>query len=102
MGAPVGLMPFFGKVITEIEAVKLLAPVQCQVIGKGGIDGAEGSVSLVVSGEPEDVKRIFRLALELKGATTSGVAESLDECECPNFQCGMHLGCIYRSPTLIV
>jgi hypothetical protein len=102
MGAPVGLMPFFGKVVTEIDAVKLLAPVECQVVGRGGIGGAEGSVTVAVSGEAGDVRSVFRLAAELKGAAISGVAESLEECECPNSRCETHTGCIYRSPGLVV
>ncbi len=59
MGAPVGLMPVVGTVVTEIDAVKLLAPVDCQVIGRGGIGGAEGGVTLAVWGEPADVRAVF-------------------------------------------
>lgn len=102
MGAPVGLMPFSGKIVTEIEAMKLLAPVECHVVGRGGIGGAEGSVTVVVSGDEPDVRNLFRHAMELRGAVTSGVAESLQECECPNSRCKTHIGCIYRSPRLAV
>ncbi len=101
MGMAVGLMPLCGRVVSELEAVKLLAPVDCQVIGKGGIDGAEGGVTLVVSGKDVDVERIFRLALELKGAGTSGIAESLPECDKAGAGCQGHLACIYRSPRLV-
>lgn len=101
MGMAVGLMPIFGRVVTELEAVKLLAPVECQVIGRGGIDGAEGGVALAVSGKDADVERIFRLALELKGAGTSGIAESLPECDRAGDGCQGHLACIYRSPRLV-
>ncbi len=101
MGMSVGLIPLFGQVITEVEAVKLLAPVRCQVIARGGIDGAEGGVGLAVWGEPEAVGHIFRLVLELKGAATSGAEESLWECQSASSTCKGHRACIHRSPRLI-
>ncbi len=96
MGMAVGLMPVSGRVITEVEAVQLLAPVECQVIGRGGVDGAEGGVTLAVWGEDSAVDRLFGLVLELKGAGTSGVAESLVECHGGIPRCRIHLACIYR------
>jgi hypothetical protein len=42
-GMAVGLIPLYGKVITEKDAVEILAKSNCKVIGKGGILGAEGS-----------------------------------------------------------
>ncbi|HEX2922707.1 MAG TPA: hypothetical protein VHS28_01615 [Chloroflexota bacterium] len=101
MGMSVGLMPIFGRVVTEVDAFKLLAPVDCQVIGRGGIAGAEGSTAFVLSGEESDVKRLFRLALELKGATTSGAPDSLVECVEASSRCRGHRACIYRSPKLL-
>ncbi len=100
-GMSVGLIPIFGRVITEVEAVRLLAPVQCQVVARGGLDGAEGGVGLAVWGEAPDVESIFRVALELKGATTSGADESLHECDSASTTCKGHQACIYRSPRLI-
>lgn len=101
MGMAVGLMPIYGKVVTEVEAVKLLAPVECQVIGRGGVGGAEGGVTLVVWGEKTDVEGIFALVLKLRGATTSGVTESFVECEGAGPRCQGHFACIYRSPKLV-
>ncbi len=101
MGMSVGLIPICGQVVTEVEAVKLLAPVQCQVIARGGLDGAEGGVGLAVWGEPADVERLFLLALGLKGASTSGAGQSLYECESASSTCKGHRACIYRSPGLI-
>jgi hypothetical protein len=100
-GMSVGLIPIFGRVVTEVEAVKLLAPVQCQVIARGGLDGAEGGVGLAVWGEAAGVESIFRLILSLKGAGTSGADESLWECESASRTCKGHQACIYRSPGLI-
>jgi hypothetical protein len=101
MGMSVGLMPIFGRVVTEVEAFQLLAPVECRVIGRGGIVGAEGSTTCVLSGEEADVKGLFRLALGLKGATTSGAPDSLVECVEASSRCKGHRACIYRSPKLL-
>lgn len=101
MGMSVGLMPIFGRVVTEVEAFKLLAPMECQVIGRGGIAGAEGSTVFVLTGEESDVKRVFRLALELKGATTSGTADSMVECVEASDRCKGHRACVYKSPKLL-
>lgn len=100
MGMAVGLMPIYGRVVTEVEAVRLLAPVECEVIGRGGIDGAEGGTALAIWGEAAAVERVFLLALELKGARTSGVPESMAECVGASSRCHGHLSCIYRSPAL--
>lgn len=100
-GMAVGLMPIFGRIVTEVDAVKLLAPVECQVIGRGGIQGAEGGVTLALAGQDPDVERLLRLVLELKGAVTSGVPQSLEPCEGPHARCKLHKGCIYRSPKML-
>lgn len=96
MGAPIGLMPVVGRVVTEIEAVKALAPVECQAVGRGGIQGAEGSLTLAVWGEPADVRALFETAMALKGSRESGAAESLEECDYPSPKCAEHPSCIYR------
>jgi len=100
IGMAVGLIPICGQVITEVEALKLLAPVECQVVGKGGVDGAEGGAVLAFWGEEGDVKRLFRLVLDLKGATTSALPESMVECIGASNRCRDHRACIYRSPKL--
>lgn len=101
MGMAVGLMPIYGRIVTEVEAVKALSPVECHVIAKGGVDGAEGGISLMVSGEKPDVERIFKLALQLKGASLSGAPQSLEQCDSASARCAGHLACIYRSPKLL-
>ena len=100
MGMAVGLMPICGRLITEREAIPILAPVSCTVIGAGGILGAEGSVTLVLDGEREAVLRAFDLVRALKGATLSGVEDSLVECAPGSTACKTHLCCVYRLPTL--
>ncbi len=64
MGLPVGMMPLFGEVITEVEALLLLGAEDAFPIGAGGINGHEGSVTLCVIGE--NVDEIFELVQNVK------------------------------------
>ena len=95
-GAAVGLIPIYGEVFTEREALMVFADVKVTVIASGGINGAEGSHTFVVEGAESEVNKIFTLISEVKGTTTSGDEQSLVECErgCP--QCKRHLACVYK------
>lgn len=97
MGAAVGLIPLVGEIVTEKEALEGLAKVSVTVIAAGGIDGAEGSTTLVVEGKDSEVETILQIILDIKGSESSGTPESLVECEggCP--QCGKHNACIYKN-----
>lgn len=63
-GLPVGMMPLFGTVVTEVKALKLLGAGDVFPIGAGGIDGGEGSVTLCVTGDRAD--EIFELVQKVK------------------------------------
>ncbi len=95
-GMAVGLIPLVGKVVTEKDAVELLAPVSCTVIGKGGIHGGEGSTVMVVKGEKEPVETILELVEKIKGAKISDEHSSLEACDGPSEQCSRHRACIYK------
>ena len=64
MGLPVGMMPLFGEIITEVEALILLGAEDAFPIGAGGINGGEGSITLCVVGENAD--KIFDLVQKVK------------------------------------
>lgn len=66
-GQPVGLFPASGEVITEIQAIKSFADVEVVPIGAGGIEGAEGSVVLNVSGEKEEVEKVIEIVKKVLG-----------------------------------
>lgn len=63
-GLPVGMMPLFGKVITEVEALTLLGAEDVFPIGAGGVEGGEGSITLCVVGDKAD--DIFELVQKVK------------------------------------
>lgn len=96
LGMPVGLMPVVGRLITEIEALEILAGVTSTVIGKGGIDGAEGGATLAVTGEEPQVQRAIEAMLAVKGAGTSGSACGWPECRSGNERCREHWSCVWR------
>lgn len=56
-----------GEIVTEIEALKILAQVDAFQAGAGGIGGAEGAVRLVVRGTGENVQRALALVAEIQG-----------------------------------
>jgi phage gpG-like protein len=100
MGAAVGLIPLMGRVITEAQALTILAPVKPTVIGRGGVHGAEGATTLVVEGTADDVRRTFSIVQGIKGTALSGDRETMTECHPGTPGCARHLGCIYLNAHL--
>jgi hypothetical protein len=94
MGMAVGLIPNRGEIYTEMEAIETLAKVHPQIIGRGGIQGAEGATTLIIDGGKREVSKIFTLIKSLKGCGESGLEESLEECS-PGEKCKFHLACAY-------
>jgi len=68
MGIPVGLIPVAGKVITEVEAIRLLFGAEAVVVACGGLSGAEGATTLVIRGAKEKVMRAFEVIQDCKRA----------------------------------
>ena len=59
-GSPAGLIPLTSfKVITEVEALKILTGVDATPVAGGGIGGCEGSVIYAVEGTTEQVEKAF-------------------------------------------
>ncbi|MHC4618733.1 MAG: hypothetical protein ACYTEQ_13390 [Planctomycetota bacterium] len=56
-----------GEIVTELEALKLLADVSVFQAAAGGIGGAEGSVRLVCRGARQKVEKALKLAEEIQG-----------------------------------
>ncbi|MDR3566138.1 MAG: hypothetical protein P4N59_32510 [Negativicutes bacterium] len=96
MGMAVGLMPLFGKVVTEQLALELMTGVTATVIGAGGINGAEGATTMLVTGTDSQVQDAFALIAGLRAAPGCGHSDSLVSCETYGYSCGHHLACIYK------
>jgi hypothetical protein len=58
-------LPSF-HVVTEIQALEILAGVKATVIAAGGIGGAEGSRSFVIEGTEEQVKSALSFVLQVR------------------------------------
>jgi hypothetical protein len=54
-------------IITEIEALRMLAGVEASLLAAGGIAGAEGAVRLLVEGDAEQVERAIEVAKNVQG-----------------------------------
>jgi len=68
MGLKVGLMPVVNAtVVTEIQALHIMAGVEATHVASGGIGGCEGAVTLVVEGTDEAVRRAFEVVEGVKG-----------------------------------
>lgn len=91
-----GLLPLAGEVITELDAISMLAPVKSVLIGKGGIQGAEGGSLIQVWGADRDVDAIWTLAGQCSTRPLGGCEESLLECRPGASGCREHLSCVYR------
>jgi len=67
-GFPAALVPLpTARVITEIQALNLLAGVRVWHVASGGIAGSEGAVVLVIEGEQPEVEKAFSLIESIKG-----------------------------------
>ncbi len=67
-GLRVGMMPLVSAhVVTEIEALRVLAGVEARHVASGGVNGSEGSVVLVAEGERESVERAIGIVESIKG-----------------------------------
>lgn len=69
IGLPVGVMAVpEGVVFSEIEALDALFSVSAIPIAAGGVNGAEGSVTLFIEGDDEEIERAHEfLEKEIKG-----------------------------------
>lgn len=67
IGTPVGAIAIHeGFTFTEIEALEALFDVQAMPISAGGVNGAEGSITLFIEGGDEETARAYEFLLDLK------------------------------------
>jgi hypothetical protein len=80
-GVPLGISPLPGKVITELEAINILTGAEAIVLGKGGISGAEGSVTLLVRGATQQLSRVKQLVAAIKGERYPLIETDCSSCD---------------------
>lgn len=91
MGLPVGLVPLHGLRVSEIEAIKILSSSEAFPVAAGGVNGAEGSIVLVIEGNSEAVKKAIEIVESVKGE--SPIKASLTNCsECVWSNCPKYSG----------
>ena len=95
MGMAVGLLPLYGRIVTEQTALEILTGVSATVIAAGGICGAEGATTLLIEGLTEQVEAALHLVTKID-AIVSGQLASLQSCNRAGSGCARHLACIYR------
>ena len=67
LGSTPSLFPLTGHIVTEIEALKLLAAVEVFQAAAGGVGGAEGGVWLVLRGRRADVQKALDVVKSVRG-----------------------------------
>ncbi len=101
-GMACGLAPIHGKIITEIEAIKMIADTDAYIFAHGGIDGAEGGCAIQIEGEESEISKVLNIVDKIKKENILlGDSDSLEECEFPSYGCGQHLSCRYSKKNLI-
>lgn len=76
MGIPCGMHPLVGRVVTEIDALETLFPVEAMQVTSGGVGQGAGSVSLLIKGEEAAVRKAFELANSLVDEPDPGLEGS--------------------------
>ncbi len=78
MGMPARLTPVvLSEVLTEIQALAVLAGVKATQVASGGVGGSEGAVVLSVEGEEPAVAKAFELVKSIKGEPPVAVPDTL-------------------------
>ncbi len=68
IGTPVGVIAVpEGIAFTEMEAIEALFDVSAIPFAAGGVNGAEGSITLFIEGEDKNIERAHKFMLDLKG-----------------------------------
>jgi len=78
-----------GIVVTEIQALEILAGVEASQVAAGGIGGSEGAVVLAVRGEQEAVRQAIEIVESIKGEPPVPAFKGVCR-DCPYDRCAYH------------
>lgn len=91
MGLKVGMIPLVNaRVVTEVEAFRILFGLEAIHTGSGGVRGSQGAVHLVAEGEKRPLRQAIQLIESIKGEPPLQPKKSL---------CAT---CLPTSPSLLV
>ncbi len=77
LGLPAKLVPIMnGKVVTEIQALGILAGVKAYHICSGGVGGSEGAVTLSIEGDEARVKKALDLVNSIRNEPPTSCEET--------------------------
>lgn len=101
-GMACGLAPIPGKIITEVEAMKLIGKVDAIMFSRGGIGHASGASAIQIEGELSEVEKVLSAVDNIRNSYEQmGDEVSLQECSFPSMGCGQHLSCKYSKKNTI-
>jgi hypothetical protein len=81
MGEKAWLVPVTcGLVITEVEALGILAGVEARMIAGGGIGGSEGAVVLLIEGTSKSLDKAWKILESVKGEAPIAVPRHTYSC----------------------
>lgn len=90
MGADFGMYCLSnGIVVTEIQALQILAGVEAKHLASGGIGGSEGAVVIAVRGPETQVRQAIALVESIKGEPPLPALKGRCD-ECPYPRCTFH------------
>ncbi len=92
MGGRCSLLQCAGNVVTEPKAIEMLTGAAAIPIAAGGVDGAEGAITLVIAGEEKQVKKAIDYVEEVKGAKISRQFRQTDCTKCNDVHCALRGG----------
>jgi hypothetical protein len=92
MGGRCSLLQCAGKVVTEPKAIKMLTGATAIPIAAGGVDGAEGAITMVIAGEEKQVRKAIDYIEGVKGAKISRQFRQTDCTKCNDEHCALHGG----------
>ena len=92
MGGRCSLLQCEGKVVTELKAIEILSGATAIPISAGGVDGAEGAITLVISGEANQIKKAIDYIEDVKGAKISRQFRQTDCTKCNDQHCSLRGG----------
>lgn len=77
LGLPAKLVPTItGKVVTEIQALGILAGVKAYHVCSGGVGGSEGAVTLSIEGDESRVKKALEIVNSIRNEPPTSCGDS--------------------------